>query len=206
MWALAIVDPSVYATPYIIALMVCIVVFSVLLLKFRSLWSVHRKSIFTVYGIITLVVGLLIFQAHDAGLGPTHIGYDYALSANTFEPNVVNQFNVTSGTNGIRPIYYNLVLTSKNASFTEDNPQEYIRVDNTTIKIPCPFNEAKPATLNKSVFFKIDQNTTGFSIDTNLEASPNSNIIVTTWTGTMQCDYNAKLNSYTVEYIARTSA
>src|SRR3972149_7241833 len=126
MWALALVDPKVYTTPYIIALIICTIVFSGLLLNFRSYRNIHKKSVLSIYGIILVIAGLLVFQAYDAGLGPTHIGYDYTLSTNTFEPNVVNQFNVTSGTNGIRPTNYYLVLSSVNASFTEDNSQEYI--------------------------------------------------------------------------------
>ncbi len=204
MWALALVDPKVYATPYIFALIICILVFSGLLFKFKFLRSFQRKSL-AIYVVTILVVVFLSFQAYDTGLGPTHIGYDFTVNTQAFQPDVVNQFNVTSGTNGIRPTSYYLVLTSVNASFTEENPKEYLRVDNITIKIPFKFEESKPANLNKLVFFKIDQNATGCSIGSGIEAAADSKIVVTTWIGTLQCSYNTKLNSYTVEEIFRTS-
>jgi hypothetical protein len=205
MWAYALVDPKVYATPYLIGLIVCILVFSALLLKFRSHWSGHKKSIFTGYAVVALVAGVLVYQAYDTGLGPTHIGYDFTLTTDTFKPDAVNQFNITSGNNGLRAANYQIVLNAVNASFTEDNPTEYIRVDNSTIRIPFDFNQAKPATMSKQVFFKIDTNATGFSIHTGLEAAPDSKLVVTIWTDKMQANFNPSLDSYKPEQMYKSA-
>lgn len=206
MWVLAIVDPAVYAMPYIIALLVCVAVFSGVILKFKSIRSFRNKCSLIVYAVVALVGVLLVFLAYDAGLGPTHISYDFAFASNNFSPEELNQFNVTSSNRGIRPASYNLVLHSINASFSEENSPTYCKVDNSTIKIPFTFSEAKQASLSKPVLFTINSDVSGFLVDVSLESGGYSNVLVITCTSSMLCSYNSTLNSYTIESMVVSTA
>jgi hypothetical protein len=197
MWALAMIDPAVYATPYIIAFIVCLMVFSALILGVSSLRNRRKRNI-AVYAVMVLVLGLLAFQAHDVALGPTYVNYDFKFSKSAFYPDVVNQFNITSGSSGVRTANYFVVLNSVNASFTDSNAPDYIRVSNTTIKIPFSFNELKEASASKPVLFEISQNVTGFVVDVDFEPQEGSKIAVTSWTSMMTCSYNSTLNCYTI--------
>lgn len=196
MWALSIINPSVYALPYKLAIIVCIVVFSALIFRVSSLRSRRKRNI-AVYAAMLLVLGLLAFQAHDVALGPTHVNYDFTFSTSAFYPDVVNQFNITSGNSGIRAANYYVVLNSVNASFSDTNYPDYIRVSNTTIKIPFSFNESKEASASKPVLFEIYQNVTGV-VDVDFEPQEGSKIAVTSWTSMMTCSYNSTLNCYTI--------
>ncbi len=197
MWALSIVNPAVYATPYIIAIIVCIMVFSALILGVSSLRSRRKRNII-VWAVMALVLVLLVFQARDVAVGPTYVHYDFRFSTSAFYPDVVNQFNITSGNSGVREANYYLVLNSENASFTDTNSPDCIRVSNTTIKIPFSFDELNEASASKPVLFEIDQNVTGFVVDVDFEPKEGSKIAVVSWTSIMTCSYNSTLNCYTI--------
>ncbi len=198
MWALSIVDPAVYATPYIIAIIVCIIAFSALVLGVSSLRSRRKRSI-AVYAVMALTLGLLAFQAHDVALGPTHVSYRFYPSTNEFYAGQVNQFNITSANNGIRPANYYLVLHGKNATFTTENQADYIRINSTTMKIPFTFNELKRASESKPVLFEINQNVTSFEFTIDIESKEGSSIVVVTWMYSMRCSWNSTLACYTID-------
>ncbi len=155
---------------------------------------------------MTAVGVLLGFLAYDAGLGPTHISYHFVFGSDSFNPEGVNQFNVNSINNGIRTASYNLVLHGINASFTETNPPEYVRIDESTIKMPYTFNTAAEASISKPVFFTINQGASGFSVNIDMETSEGTNLLVTTCTDSMICTYNSTLNSYTIKSISSVTA
>jgi small basic protein len=208
MWAYAVVDHSVYSMPYIVALLVCIAVFSGLFLRVKPLRSFRKKRCLVVYAVMVLVAGLLVFLAYDAGLGPTYIGYNFAFGTETFQPEAVNQFNITLTNSGLRASSYYAVLTSINATFSSENPQDYIWINETAIKIPLSYENPKPntVTISKPVFFKINHDATSFSVDINFEALNYSKILVTTFTNPISGSYNTTLNSYTIEPIWRATA
>jgi hypothetical protein len=67
MWAYAVVDHSVYSMPYIVALLVCIAVFSGLFLMVKPLRSFRKKRCLVVYAVMVLVAGLLVFWRMTRG-------------------------------------------------------------------------------------------------------------------------------------------
>jgi hypothetical protein len=203
----AVADPSVYSMPYIIALLVCIVVFSGLLLSFKSLRNFHRKLSLIVYAVMVLVSVLLVYLAYDAGLGPTYVGYDYAFGTDVFQPDLVNQFNITLTSSGLRAASYLAVLKTVNASFSTENPTNYIRVNETTIKIPLTYQPThKAVNTIKPVFFTINTGAPSFSMDIYFESLKDTKILVTTYTNPISCIYNSTLNSYAIGPIYRATA
>jgi len=205
MWALAIIDPAVYATPYIIAILVCIMVFSVLILRVPMLRSRRKRSIM-VWAVMALVLVLLVFQAREVSLGPTHISYRFDSSVDEFYSGQVNQIDISSFNNGIRPASYYLVLKSENATFTTGNQADYIRINSTAIKVPFVFNELKEASESKPMLFDINQNVTSFEFTASIEPNEGSSIVVVTWMYLLRCSWNSTVNCYTTEYCSICTA
>jgi len=195
---LAIVDPSVYAFPYAIALTVLALVVLTLFFKFPSLKQYRQKRNLLVYGAVALIAVLLVFQAHDVAIGPTHISYMFDCGSGEFSSGCTNQFNVTCSNSGFRTANFYIVLQSVNASFIAQNPQDYLKVNSTTLKIPFSFQELNRATESKPVFFEINQNATGFSFSACVEAQSGSSLIVVTCMPTLAGCWNSTSNRYTI--------
>lgn len=195
---LSIIDPSVYAFPYAIVLTVLALIVFTLFFKFPSLRRYRKKRNLLIYGAIALVAVLLVFQAHDVAIGPTHISYMFDCGTGEFSSGRTNQFNVTCSNSGFRTANFYIVLQSVNASFTAQNPEDYIQVNSTTLKIPFSFQELNRATESKPVFFEIDQNATGFSFSACVEAQSGSSLIVITCMPTLVGCWNSTSNCYTI--------
>lgn len=196
---LSIIDPSVYAFPYAIALTAFSLIVLTLLFKIPSLRQYRKKRNLFIYVAIALVAVLLVFQAHEVAIGPTHISYMFDCGGGEFFSGRANQFNVTCSNSGFRTANFYIVLQSVNASFTAQNPQDYLQVNSTTLKIPFSFQELTKATESKPVFFEIDQNATGFSFSACVEAQSGSSLIVITCMPTLAGCWNSTGNCYTID-------
>lgn len=133
---LSVIDPSVYAFPYAIALIAFFAIVLALFVKLPSLRQYRKKRNLLIYGAIVLVAVLLVYQARDVATGPTYISYVFDCGADEFPSGQMNQFNVTCSNNGFRTANFYIVLQSVNASFPAQNSQDYIKVNSTTLKIP----------------------------------------------------------------------
>ena len=196
---LSIVDPSIYAFPYAAALTIFALIVLTLLFKFPALRQYRKKRNLLIYGAIALVAVLLVFQAHEVAIGPTHISYMFDCGADEFSSGHANQFNVTCQNSGFRTANFHIVLQSVNASFTAQNPQDYLQVNSTTLKIPFSFQELTSATESKPVFFEIDQNATGFAFSACVEAQSGSSLIVITCMPTLAGCWNSTSNCYMID-------
>jgi hypothetical protein len=60
-----------------------------------------------------------------------------------------------------------LVLTFKNASFSTETKQSYLKVDNSTVKLPFLLHKGEQT--NKLIYFSIDENVEYFTVTVTLE-------------------------------------
>ena len=203
--ALSIADPSVKAIPYIILLIVLTFVFLGFLLVFSSLRKYRRKRNLLIYSVMVLVFVLIVFQAHDLALSPTHVSFGFDISSNEFYPVEANHFNISSSNSGLRTTSFYIVVKSVNASFEVENQKDYIQVNSTMIKVPFTFQELGRASESKPVFFTIDENVTSFLFKADIETQDSSTLLVGAvfW---MNCTWNSTKNSYTIEPFSRMIA
>jgi hypothetical protein len=195
--SLAFAAPSSLSTPYFIGIIVIAIVFIVLLLAFPSLRKYRKKRNLLVYCIFALLVVLLFSQINDAyKQAIVNFGLDNNGSTRAYlgENNTIF---LNSQNMGNKAVDFYVILQAQNASFPASSGQDYVQLNNKTVKALFSLSESglPRDSDKKSVLFTIDENVTGFLFSTSLESkgfekplyisTANSEIFV--WNSTENC-------------------
>jgi hypothetical protein len=152
--------------PYIILLAIMLVAVAVCFYKFPSLRSIRKPRNLMIYLVILLLLGSVVYQVYDAFLGVSVVTYDVSINDNEFVASRAFELEVVCENLGVRETSFYLTLTSINASLTAGNQQNYIKINNTAIKIPFHFNTASiHVRETKPVLVTIDESVSDFGLD-----------------------------------------
>jgi hypothetical protein len=194
---LAFAAPSSLSIPYFIGIIVIIIVFIVLLLAFPSLRMYRKKRNLLVYCIFALLIVLLFSQINDAyKQAIVNFGLDNNGSTRAYfgENNTISLYCQNMGN---KAVDFYVILKAQNASFPTPSGQDYVQMNNKTVKVLFFLSESGlPRDSDKKpVLFIIDENVTGFLFSTSLESkeyqkplyisTANSEIFV--WNSTENC-------------------
>ncbi len=151
---------------YILLFLIVLIVALILFIKFPSLKKYRMKRSILVYLLVAVALVFSIFQAYEASRGRTI--FEYYITDNSFPnfyPGRTNQFNLTCNYIERRPASFYMVIDSINVSFP-DQPQGYILVNNTEIKVLFTVSESTPFMYKdtKTISFNINENVKGFSL------------------------------------------
>ena len=159
---LGIIDPKIYAIPYIILIIILAIFALALFMKFPSLRNYRKKRNIVVYPVLLLIFALLAFQAYDVS-SVALVGYRVESHFN-FDPEATKHIGVTCSIQGAKSCSFHLILKSFNASFPTLTEQNYVHISDTAVKVPFTISGLfSPTEVTKYVFFEIDENVTGFS-------------------------------------------
>jgi hypothetical protein len=194
---LAFAAPSSLSIPYFIGIIVVATVFVVLLLAFPSLRRYRKKRNLLVYCIFALFVVLLFSQINDVyKQAIVNFGLDNNGSTRAYlgENNIISLYSQNMGN---KAVGFYVILKAENASFPTSSGQDYIQLNNKTVKVlfSLPESGLPRDSDKKPVVFRIDDNVTGFLFSTSLESNgyeeplyistANSEIFV--WNDTENC-------------------
>jgi hypothetical protein len=169
---LAFAAPSSLSIPYFIGIVVVTIVFIVLLLAFPSLRKYRKKRILLVYCIFTLLIVLLFSQINDVyKQAIVNFGLDNNGSTRAYlgENNIISLYGQNMGN---KAVDFYVILQAQNDSFLTSSGQDYIQLNNKTVKALFSLSESGfPRDSDKKpVPFTIDENVTGFLFSTSLES------------------------------------
>ncbi len=170
---LAFAAPSSVSISYFIGIIVVAIVFVVLLLAFPSLRRYRKKRNLLVYCIFALFVVLLFSQINDVYTQAiVNFGLDNNGSARAYlsENNTISLYSQNMGN---KAVDFYVILKAQNASFPTSSGQDYVQLNNKTVKVLFSLSESGlPRDSNKKpVVFRIDDNVTGFLFSTSLESN-----------------------------------
>jgi hypothetical protein len=159
---LGIIDPKIYAIPYVVLIIILAIFALASFKKFPSLRNYRRKRNIIAYSALLLVFALLAFQAYDAG-SVAIVGYRVE-SHFRFDPEAAKNIGLTCSIRSVRSYSICLVLKSVNASFPTLTELNYLHINDTAVKVPFTNSGLfSPTEVTKYVFFEIDKDVTGFS-------------------------------------------
>ena len=159
---LGIIDPKIYAIPYVILIIILAIFALASFMKFPSLRNYRRKRNIVVYPALLLIFALLVFQAYDVS-SVALISYKIE-SHFSFDLEAAKNIGVTCSIQGAKSSSFYLVLKSVNASFTTLTELNYLHINDRAVKVPFTISGLfSPTEVTKYVFFEIDKNVTGFS-------------------------------------------
>jgi len=179
------IDPRSYAVPYILLFFVCLLVFLVCIINFRSLRVYRRKRNLLVYAVLVLVLTLIAYQANGVSLGPSYISYGIKKTQTPIYAMEQNQFGVTCYCDGGKVATFYMVMKCANATLHVDEQLNYIQVNDTAIKIPFSFRGSGEQT--KPVYFTVTANVSSVEFYPSIERESGSSIMVTTWLSEIRC-------------------
>jgi hypothetical protein len=195
---LAFASPLSLSIPYFIGIIVAAIVFVVLLLAFPSLRRFHKKRNLLVYCIFTLLIVLLFSQANDVYKQAfVNFGLDNNGSTRAYQGEN-NTISIYSQNMGNKAVDFYVILKAENASFPTSSGQDYVQLNNKIVKVLFSLSESGLTrdSDKKPVYYRIDDNVTGFLFSTSLESkvyreplyiisTANSEIFV--WNSTENC-------------------
>jgi hypothetical protein len=159
---LGIIDPKIYAIPYVILIIILAIFALASFMKFPSLRNYHRKRNVVVYSATLLIFALMVFQAYDAS-SVALVGYRVE-SHFRFDLEAAKNIGVTCSSRNAKSCNFYLVLKSVNASFPTLTELNYLHISDRAVKVPFTISGLfSPTEVTKYVFFEIDKNVTGFS-------------------------------------------
>jgi hypothetical protein len=190
---LGIIDPKIYAIPYVILIIILAIFALALFVKFPSLRNYHRKRSVIAYSALLLVFALLLFQAYDVGCVAI-VGYRVESDVK-FEPETAKHIGLICSSRGVRSCSFYLILKSVNASFPTLTELNYLHINDTAVKVPFTISGLfSPTEVTKYLFFEIDKNVTGFSFSILPDSWSSSCLFVSgqpsvsyVWNGTENC-------------------
>ena len=168
----SVIDPRSSAVPYVLLLFVCLLVFLVCIINFRSLRVYRRKRNLMIYAVFALVLSLLIYQANEVSLGPSYISYGIKKTQTPIYAMEQNQFGVTCYCDGGKEATFHMVMKCANATLQVDGQADYIQLNDTAIKIPFSFRGSGEQT--KPVYFTVNANVSSVEFYPSIERSTRS--------------------------------
>ena len=131
--------------------------------------SSNRKRNVMIVSVITIIIFVSAFLIYEFFV-PTYIDFRIDDSVHRFYLTENNTMTILSRNLGGRDGNFYIVLRFTNASFSNKTEQPYLQVDNATVKFPffLPGGGASMS-LNKTVYFTINENVTVFSFYLSLE-------------------------------------
>ena len=190
---MSLLSPWVLAVPLIFVFLIVLAITAVAIIpNFRKQHG--RRKILMSIGIAA--VFLVLIAGIDLTVRRSVITYRYDSKNVEAYPDQVNQLHFSCENHGDRAASFMLVLHSLNASFVSQ--QDYCLVNSRTAKIPFVLAESLFAQneAGKTVYFKADQNVTGFSFAISLEPQLFSSIVVSSGITSLSFDWNATQNRY----------
>jgi hypothetical protein len=181
----SVIDPLSSAIPYILLLFVCLLVFLVCIINFRSLRVYRRKRNLLIYAVFALVLTLITYQANEVSLGPSYISYGIKKTQTPIYAMEQNQFGVTCYCDGGKEATFYMVMKCANATLQLDEQANYIQVNDTAVKIPFSFRGTGEQT--KPVYFTVNANVSSVEFYPSIERESGSSIMVTTWLSEIRC-------------------
>jgi hypothetical protein len=129
----------------------------------------HRKGIVILIAII-LISGAVMFQ-YDLRTRPAYADFSIDRSVTRYYPSGNNSIAISCNNWGDRDCSFYLILTFQNATISNQTQQPYTQVDSNTAKFLFSLQKSSSPmhSGNKVVYFKIDENVTGFSCHLNRE-------------------------------------
>jgi hypothetical protein len=128
----AAVNPSIYAYPYIMLLVTCLIVAIVVFWKVPSLRIHRRKRNLLLYVVLLVFMIAFAYQTYDQSMGLPVVSYTLK-SEKQFLAGQTTTFDVTCRNLGRATSFY-LTLNAANATLTASGP-DYIQVNDTFVKI-----------------------------------------------------------------------
>jgi hypothetical protein len=191
-----IIDPKIYAIPYVILIVIVAVVALALFIKMPSLRNYRRKRSIVFYAVLFLALILLSFQAYNVSsraFVSYHGEFDDKLLSET-----TNKFSIACNNRGDRSCSFDMVIRSVNASFPDQSQPNCVQIDSNTVKVHFTLSENlfmySPTEAAESLFFDIDENVTGFSFSILPDSQSNGCTFVAgqpyvsyIWNGTENC-------------------
>ena len=160
--ALGIIDPTIYAIPYVILIIILTIFALASFMKFPSLRNYRRKRSIIAYSALLLIFALLVFQAYNVGC-VAFVGYRIETDVR-FDPEAAKPIGLTCSSQCGRSCSFYLILKSVNASFPTLTELNYLHISDTSVKVPFTISGLlSPTEVTKYVFFEIDEDVTGFS-------------------------------------------
>jgi hypothetical protein len=181
----SVIDPRSSAVPYVLLLFVCLLVFLVCIINFRSLRVYRRKRNLLVYAVFALVLTLIAYHANEVSLGPSYISYGIKKTQTPIYAMEKNQFGVTCYCDGGKEATFYMVMKCANATLQIDEQANYIKVNDTAVKIPFSFRGSGEQT--KPVYFMVNANVSSVEFYPSIERELGSSIMVTTWLSEIRC-------------------
>jgi hypothetical protein len=184
-----VIDPSVYAYPYVMLLIICLLVLAAVFWRYPPLRVYRRKRNILVYGVLALVFSLLAYQAYAVSLGPNFISFGIQKTVTPIYPGQENHFSVTCYSDGAKEVGFYMVFQCENATLQVDGESSYIQTNATAIKIPFSFHGNGEQT--KVVYFTADSNVASLSFYPSVERQKGEgDFIVTAWLTEISCTWD----------------
>ena len=188
--------------PYIILFLLIAITAIVLLGKFPSLRKYRRKRNIILYSVLTVALVFTLFLAYETP-GQTVLEYylnDYSKFPDCY-PEVINQFNLTCRSIGVRANSFYMIITSVNASFPSQPQESHVTVSDTEIKVLFTLGESGSSNEKdtKWVLFSINENVTGFFIKVKPETR--NDLIGAGSLDAMQYVWNGTENCYKLDFV-----
>jgi hypothetical protein len=161
--------------------------------------SNHKKRIIAIVSLIVIIVLVVVVLIYE--LNPPYI--DYGINdVSKYYPAEGNAVTVYYFDRGGRASNFYLTLKLTNVTFSNQTEQPYLQVNSTLVKLL--FNKGwwgSATPNNKTVFFTIDDDATGFSLDLSLEWNAQNPVYLRTFSlNHLEYYWNGTLNCYDLDY------
>ncbi len=129
----------------------------------------HKKRTLLI-GFAVVLLLLIIFYSLYVGVGDAYVEYLIG-NVPVFSRDANNSISIAAVNKGYDCATFYLTLSLTNASFSTLTEQPYVQVSNTSVKFPFILQGrgGLPTSIDKTVFFLINENVTGFSFYLSLE-------------------------------------
>jgi hypothetical protein len=187
--------PSLWLDPYFISIIIVCIVFGILLAVSSSFRKYRRRKNILAYCIFFLVVVMLAFQI-GTYWNPAFVDFGLKIDGSTRAYlGKTNEILLYGQSLRYKAADFYVVLRAENASLLIPNEQDYVQLDNRTVKVFFSLTELHKSGDNgtKPVYYTIDKDSATFRFSTSLESKQEihytsiRNRIEFAWNITEQC-------------------
>ncbi len=179
---------------YIILFIVCLTAAVALFWKFPSLRGYRRKRNLLAYAVVALVLGLFFYQAYDASSGTTYVFFMTQKPDTPIYAEHQNSFTLTCYSSGNQAASLYAAIHCTNATLQTGDQQDYIQVDESTVKIP--FNIQRDSQESRPVYFTVYANVSSFSVYMYLERQVSNPHVAVVVLDEMLCQFDPQTQTY----------
>jgi hypothetical protein len=195
----ALISGISIALPYILLFLTVLIALAVLIFAFPSLRKPWRRRNILIYTAVALILVLIVYQI-DNTYRRAIIAYRIDQTSR-FTPFELNQLEFSCINYGEREAVFNLVITGTNISFSSSPTQVYATVNEETVRMPFKLQERwfPNNAENKTMFFTIEENVTGFFLEVSWENQGYSQLVVVEAITGISCLWSEEESTYVVD-------